>query len=105
MQVVTLDVDKTYFCKDLYISHQHPLIVLCYLFLSQADAATSFLRAARSGNLDKALDHIKNGIDINIANQVRFPVLTELQPCKDLSGCQLEQGFNKNDNYTGFNKR
>uniref|UniRef100_A0A6Q2XA74 ZU5 domain-containing protein n=1 Tax=Esox lucius TaxID=8010 RepID=A0A6Q2XA74_ESOLU len=34
-----------------------------------ADAATSFLRAARSGNLDKALDHIKNGIDINISNQ------------------------------------
>ncbi|XP_068508945.1 ankyrin-1 isoform X4 [Syngnathus scovelli] len=35
----------------------------------KADASTSFLRAARSGNLDKALDHIKNGIDINIANQ------------------------------------
>uniref|UniRef100_A0A8C9VCH8 Ankyrin-1 n=1 Tax=Scleropages formosus TaxID=113540 RepID=A0A8C9VCH8_SCLFO len=35
----------------------------------KADAATSFLRAARSGNLDKALDHIKNGIDINTANQ------------------------------------
>uniref|UniRef100_A0A8C9S2C0 Ankyrin 1 n=1 Tax=Scleropages formosus TaxID=113540 RepID=A0A8C9S2C0_SCLFO len=35
----------------------------------QADAATSFLRAARSGNLDKALDHIRNGIDINTANQ------------------------------------
>uniref|UniRef100_A0A3Q3B3L5 Ankyrin 1, erythrocytic b n=1 Tax=Kryptolebias marmoratus TaxID=37003 RepID=A0A3Q3B3L5_KRYMA len=34
-----------------------------------ADTATSFLRAARSGNLDKALDHIKNGIDINTANQ------------------------------------
>ncbi|KAK3523501.1 hypothetical protein QTP70_001164 [Hemibagrus guttatus] len=34
-----------------------------------ADTSTSFLRAARSGNLDKALDHIKNGIDINIANQ------------------------------------
>ncbi|XP_058632084.1 ankyrin-1a isoform X6 [Onychostoma macrolepis] len=34
-----------------------------------ADAATSFLRAARSGNLEKALDHIKNGIDINTANQ------------------------------------
>uniref|UniRef100_A0A8C8CQN1 Ankyrin 1 n=1 Tax=Oncorhynchus tshawytscha TaxID=74940 RepID=A0A8C8CQN1_ONCTS len=28
-----------------------------------------FLRAARSGNLDKALDHIKNGIDINTSNQ------------------------------------
>uniref|UniRef100_A0A4W5QYE9 Ankyrin 1 n=1 Tax=Hucho hucho TaxID=62062 RepID=A0A4W5QYE9_9TELE len=39
-------------------------------FRSQtADAATSFLRAARSGNLDKALDHIKNGIDINTSNQ------------------------------------
>uniref|UniRef100_A0A3Q3JS54 ZU5 domain-containing protein n=1 Tax=Monopterus albus TaxID=43700 RepID=A0A3Q3JS54_MONAL len=37
--------------------------------LSLQDTATSFLRAARSGNLDKALDHIKNGIDINIANQ------------------------------------
>uniref|UniRef100_A0A667XE13 Ankyrin 1 n=1 Tax=Myripristis murdjan TaxID=586833 RepID=A0A667XE13_9TELE len=38
-------------------------------YTSLADAATSFLRAARSGNLDKALDHIKNGIDINTANQ------------------------------------
>uniref|UniRef100_A0AAQ4PLM0 Ankyrin 1, erythrocytic a n=1 Tax=Gasterosteus aculeatus aculeatus TaxID=481459 RepID=A0AAQ4PLM0_GASAC len=38
---------------------------------SDADAGNSFLRAARSGNLDKALDHIKNGIDINTANQVR----------------------------------
>uniref|UniRef100_A0A4W5RA49 Ankyrin-1 n=1 Tax=Hucho hucho TaxID=62062 RepID=A0A4W5RA49_9TELE len=35
----------------------------------RADAVTSFLRAARSGNMDKAIDHIKNGIDINTANQ------------------------------------
>uniref|UniRef100_A0A8C2ARR8 Ankyrin 1, erythrocytic a n=1 Tax=Cyprinus carpio TaxID=7962 RepID=A0A8C2ARR8_CYPCA len=35
----------------------------------KTDAGTSFLRAARSGNLEKALDHIKNGIDINTANQ------------------------------------
>uniref|UniRef100_A0A3Q2QV43 Ankyrin-1 n=1 Tax=Fundulus heteroclitus TaxID=8078 RepID=A0A3Q2QV43_FUNHE len=35
----------------------------------QADAGNSFLRAARSGNLDKALEHIKNGIDINTSNQ------------------------------------
>uniref|UniRef100_A0A8C1E2G1 Ankyrin-1 n=1 Tax=Cyprinus carpio carpio TaxID=630221 RepID=A0A8C1E2G1_CYPCA len=33
------------------------------------NTSTSFLRAARSGNLEKALDHIKNRIDINIANQ------------------------------------
>uniref|UniRef100_A0A673BRX7 Ankyrin-1 n=1 Tax=Sphaeramia orbicularis TaxID=375764 RepID=A0A673BRX7_9TELE len=37
--------------------------------LLYADAGNSFLRAARSGNLDKALEHIKNGIDINTANQ------------------------------------
>ncbi|XP_065515384.1 ankyrin-1 isoform X4 [Lathamus discolor] len=36
---------------------------------SCADAATSFLRAARSGNLDKALDHLRNGVDINTCNQ------------------------------------
>uniref|UniRef100_A0A8C2ZXD8 Ankyrin 1 n=1 Tax=Cyclopterus lumpus TaxID=8103 RepID=A0A8C2ZXD8_CYCLU len=36
---------------------------------SSSYAGNSFLRAARSGNLDKALDHIKNGIDINTANQ------------------------------------
>uniref|UniRef100_G3R7W4 Ankyrin-1 n=1 Tax=Gorilla gorilla gorilla TaxID=9595 RepID=G3R7W4_GORGO len=35
----------------------------------EADAATSFLRAARSGNLDKALDHLRNGVDINTCNQ------------------------------------
>nr|KAF6459986.1 ankyrin 1 [Molossus molossus] len=33
------------------------------------DAATSFLRAARSGNLDKALDYLRNGVDINTCNQ------------------------------------
>ncbi|XP_063095974.1 ankyrin-1 isoform X5 [Cavia porcellus] len=35
----------------------------------KADAATSFLKAARSGNLDKALDHLRNGVDINTCNQ------------------------------------
>uniref|UniRef100_A0A673ZUA5 Ankyrin 1 n=1 Tax=Salmo trutta TaxID=8032 RepID=A0A673ZUA5_SALTR len=45
----------------------HPLYP-CLSF-SQADAVSSFLRAARSGNMDKAIDHIKNGIDINTANQ------------------------------------
>uniref|UniRef100_A0A8D2LK00 Ankyrin-1 n=1 Tax=Varanus komodoensis TaxID=61221 RepID=A0A8D2LK00_VARKO len=38
-------------------------------FVRYADAATSFLRAARSGNLDKALDHLQNGVDINTCNQ------------------------------------
>ncbi|XP_077661971.1 ankyrin-1 isoform X1 [Eretmochelys imbricata] len=39
------------------------------LHLRKADAATSFLRAARSGNLDKALEHLRNGVDINTCNQ------------------------------------
>ncbi|KAM9622775.1 ankyrin-1 isoform 3-T3 [Trichechus inunguis] len=34
----------------------------------RADAATSFLRAARSGNLDKVLDYLRNGVDINTCN-------------------------------------
>ncbi|KAG9488611.1 hypothetical protein GDO78_004906 [Eleutherodactylus coqui] len=37
--------------------------------LIKADAATSFLRAARAGNLDKALEHLRNGVDINTCNQ------------------------------------
>lgn len=44
-------------------------LTTCF-FSIQADAATSFLRAARSGNLDKALDHLRNGVDINTCNQV-----------------------------------
>lgn len=59
----------------LFASHfpSYPLFPSRFLsvFSLQADAGNSFLRAARSGNLDKVLEHIKNGIDINTANQVR----------------------------------
>ncbi|GCC43297.1 hypothetical protein chiPu_0027479, partial [Chiloscyllium punctatum] len=34
------------------------------------DTNASYLRAARAGNLEKALDYIKAGVDINICNQV-----------------------------------
>uniref|UniRef100_A0A673FYL8 Ankyrin-3-like n=1 Tax=Sinocyclocheilus rhinocerous TaxID=307959 RepID=A0A673FYL8_9TELE len=33
------------------------------------DSNASYLRAARAGNLEKALDYIKSGVDINICNQ------------------------------------
>uniref|UniRef100_A0A8C2DMU2 Ankyrin 3 n=1 Tax=Cyprinus carpio TaxID=7962 RepID=A0A8C2DMU2_CYPCA len=33
------------------------------------DPNASYLRAARAGNLEKALDYIKSGVDINICNQ------------------------------------
>uniref|UniRef100_A0A2K6FP81 Ankyrin 3 n=1 Tax=Propithecus coquereli TaxID=379532 RepID=A0A2K6FP81_PROCO len=36
---------------------------------SESDANASYLRAARAGHLEKALDYIKNGVDINICNQ------------------------------------
>ncbi|XP_041426795.1 ankyrin-3 [Xenopus laevis] len=35
----------------------------------QTDTNASYLRAARSGNLEKALDYLKTGVDINICNQ------------------------------------
>ncbi|XP_055685331.1 ankyrin-3-like isoform X6 [Lutzomyia longipalpis] len=36
--------------------------------LGGSDGNTSFLRAARAGNLDKVLEHLKNNIDINTCN-------------------------------------
>ncbi|XP_070608173.1 ankyrin-3 isoform X2 [Erythrolamprus reginae] len=35
----------------------------------QSDTNASYLRAARAGNLEKALDYLKSGVDINICNQ------------------------------------
>ncbi|XP_029106863.1 ankyrin-3-like isoform X16 [Scleropages formosus] len=35
----------------------------------KSDSNASYLRAARAGNLEKALDYIKSGVDINICNQ------------------------------------
>lgn len=68
------------------------ILFTCFLCFSvpQADAATSFLRAARSGNLDKALDHIKNGININTANQVGAGAPVSCQPaCVKLLHCDF----------------
>ncbi|CAL8379362.1 unnamed protein product [Gadus morhua 'NCC'] len=38
-------------------------------FLPQTDSNASYLRAARAGNLEKALEYLKNGVEINICNQ------------------------------------
>nr|XP_021335910.1 ankyrin-3 isoform X12 [Danio rerio] len=35
----------------------------------KTDSNASYLRAARAGNIEKALDYIKTGVDINICNQ------------------------------------
>ncbi|XP_035492829.2 ankyrin-2 isoform X3 [Scophthalmus maximus] len=36
---------------------------------SLSDSSTSFLRAARAGNIDKVLEFLKNGVDISTCNQ------------------------------------
>ncbi|XP_013764433.1 ankyrin-3 isoform X4 [Pundamilia nyererei] len=38
-------------------------------YLAETDVNACYLRAARAGNLEKALDYLKNGVDINICNQ------------------------------------
>ncbi|XP_062858747.1 ankyrin-3 isoform X18 [Trichomycterus rosablanca] len=35
----------------------------------KTDTNASYLRAARAGNLEKALDYLKSGVDINVCNQ------------------------------------
>ncbi|XP_077062202.1 ankyrin 3b isoform X49 [Siphateles boraxobius] len=36
---------------------------------AQTDSNASYLRAARAGNIEKALEYLKSGVDINICNQ------------------------------------
>uniref|UniRef100_A0A8C0A0T0 Ankyrin 2 n=1 Tax=Anas zonorhyncha TaxID=75864 RepID=A0A8C0A0T0_9AVES len=43
--------------------------VACVLVFLQSDSNASFLRAARAGNLDKVVEYLKSGIDINTCNQ------------------------------------
>lgn len=42
------------------------------LILQAEGNTSSFLRAARSGNLDKVVEHLKNKIDINTSNSVNI---------------------------------
>ncbi|XP_014822736.1 PREDICTED: ankyrin-2 isoform X12 [Poecilia mexicana] len=45
--------------------------MFCMFFwcLFQSDSNTSFLRAARAGNIDKVLEYLKGGVDISTCNQ------------------------------------
>nr|XP_013807136.1 PREDICTED: ankyrin-2 [Apteryx mantelli mantelli] len=40
-----------------------------YIYRILSDSNASFLRAARAGNLDKVVEYLKSGIDINTCNQ------------------------------------
>lgn len=41
------------------------------VFVIQTESSSSFLRAARAGNLEKLLEYLKGKMDINTCNAVR----------------------------------
>lgn len=53
-----------------YFNDSLPITNQPYLSILQGDGNTSFLRAARAGNLERVLEHLKNNIDINTSNAV-----------------------------------
>ncbi|XP_062959269.1 ankyrin-3 isoform X17 [Cynocephalus volans] len=74
----TMDCSFFLFCSDLNSRYVLPLVCVrlrpalrrCFPKCRKtSDANASYLRAARAGHLEKALDYIKNGVDINICNQ------------------------------------
>ncbi|TDH16139.1 hypothetical protein EPR50_G00016730 [Perca flavescens] len=62
--------------------------------IRQSDSNTSFLRAARAGNIDKVLDFLKNGVDIGTSNQNGLNALhlAAKEGHKDLVEELLERG-------------
>lgn len=50
----------------MYIIFEKPFLICVF----QSDSNTSFLRAARAGNIDKVLEYLKGGVDISTCNQV-----------------------------------
>lgn len=64
---------ETFHCDETVVSFKQELTrVACVLVFLQSDSNASFLRAARAGNLDKVVEYLKSGIDINTCNQVRY---------------------------------
>lgn len=65
---------KNHFHVFIDFQDQHTItnlfLSVCFFFPLQTDVNACYLRAARAGNLEKALDYLKNGVDINICNQV-----------------------------------
>ncbi|XP_067353412.1 ankyrin-2 isoform X3 [Channa argus] len=62
--------------------------------IRQSDSNTSFLRAARAGNIDKVLEFLKNGVDISTSNQNGLNALhlAAKEGHKDLVEELLERG-------------
>lgn len=64
--------------SSLFVLALSLICLSCPLSLSlfppplKSDSNASYLRAARAGNLEKVLDYLKSGVEINICNQVSF---------------------------------
>ncbi|XP_064518468.1 ankyrin-3 isoform X15 [Pseudopipra pipra] len=61
--------DITSISTSICLSCQNSQFSESYRLSEKSDTNASYLRAARAGNLEKALDYLKNGVDINISNQ------------------------------------
>lgn len=71
MCLFILDPDLTSVALDLTFDLVNGIIIFCiFSHYLQSDSNASYLRAARAGNLEKVLDYLKTGVDINICNQV-----------------------------------
>lgn len=70
-----------------YLPSRQTLNSFLLPFFSQSDSNASFLRAARAGNMDKVVEYLKGGIDINTCNQVSDPIQAH-------SDGNLEEGSN-----------
>lgn len=74
-QKIKHDCDKIFNPRStdqFHIAESSLLITFPFFSTFQSDSNTSFLRAARAGNIDKVLEYLKGGVDISTCNQVRF---------------------------------
>lgn len=64
------------------------MLLFCFF---QSDSNTSFLRAARAGNVDKVLEYLKGGVDISTCNQVGKQCYTDTSVSLTLMAAQYGQ--------------
>lgn len=75
IQNIKHDCDKIFnpqSTDQFHTAESSLLITFPFFSTFQSDSNTSFLRAARAGNIDKVLEYLKGGVDISTCNQVRF---------------------------------
>lgn len=81
--------------------------MISLIFSFQTEGSASFLRAARAGNLEKVLEHLKQGIDINTCNAVsEFFLMSHTEICSwGAPPPRLRQKIGKMHTYTSDNTK